>query len=387
MIFCPSNPLEPVTRILCMEVKIAGFCRTRGVSCVHMEEAPWKGRGAKKRLANPFEKQKAVRLFEEGLDLPKDGPERTRYIEVFPKQIISKNDSPDVPFNLSINPYQGCEHGCPYCYARNSHEYWGYEAGLAFEQTILVKKDADKLLEREFQKESWVVEPIMLSGNTDCYQPAERLFGLTRSLLKIFARYQHPVALITKHSAILEDLDILQELGDKNLVHVAVSLTTLNEELRRNMEPRTATVKNRLKTIRELSNAGIPVHVNLAPIIPALNSDEVFELVKVASEHGARSASYIMVRLNGRISEVFEGWIRNTYPLRADKALSLIKETHDGKLNESRWGSRMKGEGRYAEQIAEMFRLARKKYLPDKPKTNLRTDLFLRNKKGQLGLF
>lgn len=352
-----------------------------------MKEALWNGRGAKDRLANPFEKQESVRWHEEGLDLPEEGPERTKYIEVFPKQIISKNDSPDVPFNLSINPYQGCEHGCPYCYARNSHEYWGYEAGLAFEQTILIKKDATRLLEREFQKKSWKVEPIMLSGNTDCYQPAEQKFRITRSLLQVFAKYQHPVALITKHSAILKDLDILKELAEKRLVHVAVSLTTLDEELRRNMEPRTASVKNRLKTIQELSKAGIPVHVNLAPIIPALNSDEVFELVKTASEHGANSASYIMVRLNGRIAQVFEGWLRDTYPLRAEKVLALIKETHQGTLNESKWGSRMKGDGRYAEQIAQMFRLARNQYMPEMPKPQLRTDLFLRSTRGQLDLF
>jgi len=349
-----------------------------------------KGIGAQIDPTNRFSKTEVVREHIEGIDFDvEEELRRTKFIDVHPKTIISKNTSPDVPFEQSINPYQGCEHGCVYCYARNSHEYWGYTAGRDFERIILVKREAAALLEKTFQKPSYSPKTIMLSGNTDCYQPVERKLGITRDLLEMMEKYRHPVALITKNSLILRDKDILSRLANKKLCRVAISLTTLNEELRRVLEPRTASVKQRLHTIRELSEAGISVHVNLAPIIPALNSDEVFDLVQAAAEAGATSVSYIAVRLNGQVAGIFEEWVRSAYPDRAGKVLMLIRETHDGKLNESNWNSRMTGEGVYANQLKQMFDLAVHRHFPQgfKKSPELTTDLFVRAPKGQMGLF
>lgn len=302
---------------------------------------------------------------DEGIDVYDEGEStRTKIIEVQPKTIVTENKSPDVPFDYSINPYQGCEHGCVYCYARNSHEYWGYNAGKDFERVIMVKKEAASLLEKEFRKKSYQPKLIVLSGNTDCYQPIERKLGITRELLKVFQQYRHPVGIITKNSLIQRDIDILSDLAKINAAQVVVSLTSLREETRRLMEPRTASVKQRLQTIEKLSAAGIPVRVNLAPIIPAINSDEVFDLVKAAADHGALTANYILVRLNGAIGPIFEDWVQKVYPDRADKVLNLIKETHGGALNESRFKTRMRGEGVYAEQVKSIFDIACRKFLP-----------------------
>ncbi|NNK79923.1 MAG: PA0069 family radical SAM protein, partial [Flavobacteriales bacterium] len=283
-----------------------------------------KGQGAQYNPHNRFENSKYVREHWEGIDEVDEGPTRTQILEVSPKSIITKNNSPDVPFEFSINPYQGCEHGCVYCYARNSHEYWGYSAGKDFERTILVKKTAALLLEKQFRRKNYSAQLIVLSGNTDCYQPIEKKLEITRELLKVFQAYNHPVGLITKNSLILRDLDILKKMALKNQVGVTISLTTLKEETRRLLEPRTASVALRLKTIRTLTEAGIPVNVNLAPIIPAINSDEVFDLVQAAADHGALSVNYILVRLNGAIGPIFDDWVKKVYPDRAEKVLNLI---------------------------------------------------------------
>lgn len=326
-----------------------------------------KGRGAQHNPTNRF----AAHSYESRDDyleycrLEDEAPEslKTSYIPVFPKTLVTPVNSPDVGFKWSINPYQGCEHGCTYCYARNSHEYWGYSAGKEFEQKILVKQNAVELLEKLFNKRTWKPDLIMLSGNTDCYQPAERKFGITRKLLARFDAWGNPVGIITKNSLILRDLDLLRSLNDKNLLRVTLSITTLNEQLRRFMEPRTASVKQRLKTLEVLSKAGIQVNVNMAPIVPGLNSHEVFDLVKTVADHGAHSAIYLLVRLNGQIGEIFETWVRMTYPERADKVLNQIKAVHQGQLNDTRWGKRMKGDGHEAENIRHLFQLAVKQYL------------------------
>jgi DNA repair photolyase len=349
-----------------------------------------KGRGSQTNPHNKFFAQR----YEETDDAKmawqeeeEDEPSRTQFIEVFSKSILSKNNSPDLGFNYSINPYNGCEHGCTYCYARNTHEYWGYSAGVDFEQKIFVKKNAAQLLEVEFKKKSWHPELIVFSGNTDCYQPAERKFEITRECLKVFEKYRHPVGMITKNALILRDLDILKRLNENNLVGVTISITSLREEIRRVMEPRTSSVKQRLKTVETLVNAGIPVNVNMAPIIPGINSDEIFDVVKAVGDLGVESVSYIMVRLNGQIGNIFEEWVNKAFPERALKILNQIKDSHGGTLNESNFATRMKGEGKFAEQVRDVFRLARKKYIHPRNLPPLNFDLFKREGDEQLRLF
>ncbi len=312
---------------------------------------------------------------------------KTQYIDAHPKSIVNKVESPDIPMDFSINPYQGCEHGCIYCYARNTHPFWGYSAGLEFEQKILIKKSAPELLIKKLKSKKWQARPIMLSGNTDCYQPAEKEYKITRELLKIFLRYRHPVGIITKNSLILRDLDIISELQKYNLVHVAISMTTLSEELRKFMEPRTATVAQRLKTIEMLSKVGVPVRCMIAPIIPGLNDHEVLAIAKKAGEAGASRLGSTMIRLNGDVAQIFEDWIKKVYPDRAEKVMNKIKEVHGGQLSDSRFGTRMKGEGSIAEIIEQQMDFARRRYLDDKEYTPLNCDLHEDFKSDQLKLF
>ena len=312
---------------------------------------------------------------------------KTQYIEVFPKTILNKVTSVDIGMPYSMNPYQGCEHGCIYCYARNTHEYWGYSAGLDFERKILYKKNAAELLEEKLKSKNWKATNIMLSGNTDCYQPLEKKLELTRNILKVFLKYKHPVSMITKNALILRDLDILKELAKLNLVHVSISITSLKEETRRILEPRTASIVKRLKTVAVLSNNNIPVNVMMAPIIPAINSHEIFDLVKKVSELGALSAAYTVVRLNGAVGEIFTDWVKKTYPDRANKILHQIEDCHNGQLNHSRFGKRMRGEGKIAEQVAIQFRLARKKFLNNSSLPPFDYSLYQQQKNPQLKLF
>jgi DNA repair photolyase len=250
-----------------------------------------KGRGAQKNVHNRFfaESLETLDDFLNYCAAEGDDPDnnRTQFLEVFPKTIVNKVDSPDVGMGFSMNAYQGCEHGCIYCYARNSHEYWGYSAGLDFERKILVKKNAPALLEEKLKSKSWKAHTIVMSGNTDCYQPAERQFGITRQCLELFLKYRHPVGIITKNALITRDLDILSELAKDNLISVSLSITSLSEKTRMLVEPRTATIKKRLETVRELTENGIPVNVMLAPIIPGINSHEVLPLAKAAADAGA----------------------------------------------------------------------------------------------------
>jgi DNA repair photolyase len=346
-----------------------------------------KGRGAQLNTKNKFLRQEFVTEHIEGIDEAFEVNPKTTYYFETPKKIVNKVTSADIGAGYSMNPYQGCEHGCIYCYARNTHPYWGFSAGIDFEQKIIVKQNAPQLLEETFDHPKWEPLPIMFAGNTDIYQPAERKFQITRQLLEVFVKYQHPASLITKNSLILRDLDLLQELAKKNLVHVSVSITSLVEETRLALEPRTATAKQRIKVVETLSKAGIPVNVMLAPIIPTINSHEIPEIVKRVADAGALSAAYLVVRLNGQIGELFTDWVKKHYPDRADKVLHQIQDMHGGTLNDSRFGTRMSGEGLYAKTIEQLFKAAREKYLKGRVFPKLSTEHFKRPEKGQLSLF
>lgn len=350
-----------------------------------------RGRGAQEQVANRFA-QHSYELRDDFLNYcAAEGdeaiPSKTTFIDTFPKTIVNKVTSPDVGLEYSLNPYQGCEHGCVYCYARNSHEYWGYGAGLDFEQKILVKRNAVELLEKKFQSKNWAAAPIVLSGNTDCYQPAERKLGITRSLLQLFLKYKHPVGIITKNALIQRDLDILEELSRDNLVRVNLSITSLEEKTRQLLEPRTASIKKRLETVEKLHERGIPVNVMMAPIIPSINSHEIIPLVKEVAARGACGVGYTMVRLNGAIGQIFSTWIRKAMPDRAEKVLHQIEQCHNGNLNDSRFGARMKGEGNIAAQVAQQFAIARKKYLQGRERPVLNCSLHEQYKDGQMKLF
>ena len=287
----------------------------------------------------------------------------------------------------AMHPYQGCEHGWIYCYARNTPNYWGYSAGLDFEQKILYKKDAPKILEEQLRKKNWKPEPIMLAGNTDCYQPAEQTLAITRELLKVLWKYRHPVGIITKNSLVLRDLDLLRPMAENRLLRVSISLTTLNEELRRTLEPRTASVNARLKTIEALSENGIPVNVMMAPIIPGLNDHEILEVGQKVSSLGALSMAYTMVRLNGDVAVIFEDWIRKSMPDRADRVLNRIRDVHGGELHDSRFGTRMSGEGQFADVVKQQFLLAKKRFFSDKQKPEYNLELFEHLRNPQMSLF
>jgi DNA repair photolyase len=350
-----------------------------------------KGRGAQQNTDNRFARF-SNELRDDFLEFCRLEGEtadhnKTQYLPIFPKSIVNKVNSPDVGMSFSLNPYQGCEHGCIYCYARNSHEYWGYSAGLDFERKILVKKDAPALLETKLKSKNWKAATIVLSGNTDCYQPAEHQFKITRACLEVFLRYRHPVGIITKNALVLRDLDILTQLAKENLIGVNISVTSLSEETRRILEPRTTTIKRRLETIRILSENNIPVNAMLAPIIPGINSHEILNLAQAVSVNGALSFGFTVVRLNGAIGKIFEDWIKKTLPDRANKVLQQIADCHGGNLNDSRFGIRNRGEGKIAQQINDMAHLARHKYFKDKSFPKLDTSLHEQYKDGQLKLF
>ncbi|HTF81252.1 MAG TPA: PA0069 family radical SAM protein, partial [Cytophagales bacterium] len=277
---------------------------------------------------------------------------------------------------------------CIYCYARVTHEYLGYSAGLDFESKIMVKMNVVELLKKAFQTKGYQPLPIMLSGNTDCYQPIEREYKLTRGMLELLLSHRHPVSIITKNALILRDIDILKELSRLDLVHVNMSITSLNEDLRMLMEPRTATYKRRVEVVRTLSNAGIPVNVMIAPIVPSVNDHEIPSVMKAVSDAGALSAAYTFVRLNGTIGEIFEDWVFKAFPDRAEKVLNQVREAHGGNLYDHRPGVRMSGEGKIAESIRNLFMLSRKRYFKDKVYPSLDISKFIAYpERGQLSMF
>jgi DNA repair photolyase len=344
-----------------------------------------KGRGTALNPENPFSSTAFTKEHSEGVD---DWQEERRFTQSFfekPKKILSKNNSPDLSFDWSINPYQGCEHGCVYCYARNTHAYWGFNIGLDFESKIVVKKNAAELLEKEFNKDSWKSSVIMLSGNTDCYQPLEKKHKITRSLLKVIQKYGNPVSIVTKNALVLRDLDILSDLAKENLVKVIFSITSLNEKLRSKLEPRTSAIHKKFRAMEILSERKIPVGVLMGPIIPGLNDHEIPTILKLAGECGASKAGYTSIRLNGQLDELFEKFMRDNFPERANKVLSQIRTMHGGNLNDSKWGRRMKGEGNWSNTIHDLFNVSMKKYIPKDD--NFRFDLNRFRRNGNMTLF
>jgi DNA repair photolyase len=346
---------------------------------------PLPGRGAAHNPPNrfvPIQHEPEPEELEAGGPLP-----RTQFFRDDARSVISRNDSPDVGFEKSLNPYRGCEHGCIYCYARPTHEYLGFSAGLDFETRILVKEDAPELLRRELSSPRWEPETLILSGVTDCYQPIERRLRLTRRCLEVLAEFRNPVAVITKNHLVTRDIDILKELASHSAAAVHVSITTLDSSLHRVMEPRTSSPERKLETIRELAAAGIPVGVMAAPVIPGLTDHELPGILEAAARAGARQAGYVLLRLPHAVAPLFEEWLSSHFPDRKEKVLNRIRSVRGGKLNDPRFGSRMKGEGIFAEQIAGMFAVASRRAGFDKRRVELSTSAF-RNPRGkQLDLF
>ncbi len=320
------------------------------------------GRGAQFNTKNRFLKDERTREHIEGIDDWTEENVPTQYLEQESKSIVNKVESPDVGMMYSMNPYAGCEHGCIYCYARNVHEYWGYSAGLDFERKIIVKKNAPQLLRKFLMNKNWDATPIMLSGNTDCYQPAEQTYRLTRGLLEVCNEFNQPVGILTKNSWILKDKDVLQEMAKKKIVSAMVSITSLNEDLRRVMEPRTTTARQKLKVINELSGAGVRMGIMMGPMIPGLNEHEMQRIMKAARDNGATFTAYTFIRLNGAIKFLFHDWLYKNFPDRADKVWHLIENSHDGKVNDTRWNVRMRGEGPVAQMVAQQYKKYGKLY-------------------------
>ncbi|WP_313517650.1 PA0069 family radical SAM protein [Pseudomonas sp.] len=331
-----------------------------------MSVVPPRGRGT---ASNPHNRFAPTRSEAERSDWYEEDVPLSRATEVRSeraKTVISYNSSPDVGFERSVNPYRGCEHGCIYCFARPSHAYWDLSPGIDFETRLIAKSNLADVLEEQLGKPGYVPQPIALGINTDAYQPIEREQRLTRRALEILLRHKHPLHIITKGSLILRDLDLLQELASQRLVSVAFSLTTLDDELKRIMEPRAASPGARLRAMRTLHEHGIPVSVMTAPIIPMINDRELEAMLEAARDAGARSAGYVLLRLPLEIAGLFEEWLAAHFPERAEHVMSLIRQSRGGKNYDSRFGTRMRGEGPFANLLAQRFKLASRKLGLDK---------------------
>jgi DNA repair photolyase len=317
------------------------------------------GRGARSNSSSRYDREERVRVddgWSEDDDRPT--PFKTEVIRDATRTIIARNDSPDISFDRSINPYRGCEHGCIYCFARPTHAYLGLSPGIDFETKLLVKPDAARLLEAELRKPGYQVRTMAIGTNTDPYQPIEREWRVMRSILQVLWDFRHPVGIVTKSALIARDIDILSEMAKENLVRVALSVTTLDRGLARSMEPRAATPPRRIETIRALAAAGIPASVMFAPVIPALNDDEMEAVLAAAAEAGARSAGYVMLRMPLEIKDLFREWLVAHAPDRGKHVLSLMKSMRGGKDYDAAWGKRMSGTGPYANMIAQRFQIA-----------------------------
>jgi DNA repair photolyase len=352
-----------------------------------------KGRGTAIRPANRFGETHAEPDLEHVADDPDEVAELaaapTIYLPDASRSIISENDSPDLSFRYSLNPYRGCQHGCAYCYARPTHEYLGLSAGLDFESKIFVKHEAPALLRDWLARDGYVPEAITMSGVTDCYQPGEREFRITRGCLEVARDAGQPIGIVTKNALVTRDLDVLSEMAARHLAGVAVSVTTLDANIARDLEPRTSQPEARLRTIRTLSEAGIPARVMVAPIIPGLNDAEIPAILDAARQAGAVSAGYILLRLPYAVKSIFQEWLQRTQPTRAERIEALIRSTRDGKLSDSRWGTRFRGTGEIADQIRQTFKVFSRKCGLDQPGPPLDTTHFRppipRN--GQMRLF
>ncbi len=339
-----------------------------------IEQKKIRGRGTAENPSNRFEKLHLEPDPE--LEPEEQISPRTQLFHDLSSSILTHNESPDVGFETSLNPYRGCEHGCIYCFARPTHEYLGFSLGLDFETKIMVKENAPELLRKELSSPKWKPHLVVMSGVTDCYQPIERKLKITRGCLEVFCEFRNPVSIITKNHLVTRDLDLLQELARHNAVSVNVSVTTLDADLARVMEPRTSLPVRRLAAIRELSRAGIPVNVMVAPVVPALTDHEMFSILQHSAEAGAQSAGYVVMRLPYAVKELFEQWLIAHFPEKKEKVLARIRSLRDGKLNDANWGSRMKGQGIFAEQIARNFEVAARKTGLDKNRIELSTAAF-----------
>jgi len=322
-----------------------------------------KGRGAVSNPAGRFETD-ARELFDDGWDSIEELPDApaTELRAESARTIISRNQSPDISFSASINPYRGCEHGCVYCFARPSHSYLNLSPGLDFESKIFYKENAAELLEQEFRKPGYLPTPISLGINTDAYQPTEHNLEMTRSLLQVMLRYRHPVSLLTKSTLIQRDLDLLAEMAQLNLVTASVSLTSLDANIKRSLEPRTASPQGRLRTIRALADAGVPTGVMIAPVIPAITDHDMEAMLAASAKAGARHAGYVLLRLPWELKEVFRDWLAAYYPQRAEHVMSLIRQSRGGKDYDATWGTRQTGTGQFADILGQRFRLACRRY-------------------------
>ncbi len=318
-----------------------------------------RGRGASFNPPNRFERIS----FEPDAewDPAQDPAPATQFFRDASQSLITYNDSPDIPFQASINPYRGCEHGCSYCYARPFHEHLGFSAGLDFETRIMVKENAPELLRRELSSPAWKPQLLAISGVTDCYQPAERRLRLTRRCLEVLAEFRNPVSIVTKNYLVTRDLDLLRDLAAHNAVEVNLSINSLDSDLARKLEPRAATPRQRLAAVETLSEAGVPVGVLLAPIIPALNDHEIPLVLAAAKAAGAQWAASEILRLPLAVAPIFQAWLQENVPGMKEKILSRIRAIRGGKLNDSRFGARMHGQGIFADQISQMFHVARRK--------------------------
>ncbi len=343
-----------------------------------------RGRGTASNPANRFARMEVEpdpEYSEQGIS-PK-----TRFYHDDAKKVIAVNDSPDVPFEASVNPYRGCEHGCVYCYARPFHEYLDMSPGLDFETRIMVKKNAAALLRKQLQHPSWKPKTVSVSGVTDPYQPAERKLGITRQCLQVLAEFRNPFTIVTKNHLVTRDMDILQEMARIHGVRVMISLTTLDPDLTMLMEPRTTRPAGRLKTIYELSKAGIPTGVLFAPVIPGLTDEELPAMIKAAADAGAASGNYVLLRLPGAVVPLFESWLEQHYPDKKSKILNRLKSLRGGLLYDNRYGYRMSGQGAYADQISQSFRIAARRYGLDDAGEPLSAEHFRRvPSQGELGL-
>lgn len=356
---------------------------------VQMREAHRRGRGALSNASGRFEAGARV-AFDDGWELDEALPPlRTRVQEERARTIITRNESPDISFDRSINPYRGCEHGCIYCYARPSHCYLGHSAGLDFETQLYAKPDAAALLECELAAHGYKPATMALGTNTDPYQPIERERGITRSILEVLDRTSHPVGIVTKSALVVRDLDILESMAKRGLAKVALSITTLDRHLARRMEPRASTPARRLDALRQLSEAGIPTAVMVAPVIPALNDHEIESILSAAKMAGVEQAGYVMLRLPLELKELFREWLATEVPDRAKRVLHLLQSMHGGRDYIAAFGRRGRGSGPYADQVAARFHLAIKRLGLNQQRPPLRTDLFTPPvpRGGQLRLF
>ena len=343
-----------------------------------------RGRGAGGNPPNRFEQ---ITLERDADWNPADDPApKTQFLRDLSQSIITYNDSPDIPFDAGLNPYRGCEHGCSYCYARNTHEYLGFSAGLDFESKIMVKENAPELLRRELSSPKWKPQMLGMSGVTDCYQPIERRLQLTRRCLAVLAEFRNPVSIITKNHLVTRDIDLLAELAAHRAVTVHLSINSLDSELARKLEPRAASPKMRLAAVEALAKAGVPVGVLVAPVIPALNDHEIPSVLAAAKAAGAGWAGTEILRLPLTVAPIFEQWLEQNAPGKKEKVLNRIRAIRGGKLNDARFGARMRGEGIFAEQISQMFQVARRKVGMSGHGPELSTAAFRRPGEAQLAL-